>query len=469
MKFLASEKLSAHRYKTPEGYLVCTDAILARTGKQTYRKNEIFDTQDEEEVEIDRPAEEVFNAQTVASFENKPVTVEHPAEDVNAQNYKDHAVGFARDIRRGTANGQDVLLGNLVITDGKTIEEIENGEHTELSCGYDCDVSEQDLVQRNIRGNHIALCEHGRAGIARIVDTDANRKAEDMVKHAVDKIGRKFTLEEKGGKIVATNESGRTKEFSSWDEAEKEFSKRGIAIKDDFFGDELIESGSEEALRENIKTEIEAGKDPKQAAAIAYRVQRENDSTDRVDDRLITLYYIYTAGGTHADESGRLTENPNSYLYFETEKEALQEADRIGRKTGIRCFVGKTKGWSDSGDVPNAKAHEPGMAAMDAEEVELYKVYVDEYGARPQDSYFYVEASDKNEAVRKVEKATQNKVIFADVVIGWEARNARSDKNRYLDSEKKYEVYTRDKNGSCRVDIVRAKDYIDAVKKARNR
>lgn len=403
MKFLASEKLSAHRFKTPEGYLVCTDAILARTGKQTYRKNEIFDTQDDEEVEIDRPAEEVFNAQTVASFENKPVTVEHPAEDVTVLNYKDHAVGFARDIRRGTADGQDVLIGNLVITDGKTIEEIENGEHTELSCGYDCDVSEQDLVQRNIRGNHIALCEHGRAGIARIVDSDENRKAEDedMVKHAVDKIGRKFTLEEKGGKIVATNESGRTKEYASWDEAEKEFSKRGIAIKDDFFGDELIESGSEEALRENIKTEIEAGKDPKQAAAIAYRVQRENDSSDK--------------------------------------------------------------------DVPNAKAHEPGMAAMDAEKVELYKVYVDEYGARPQDSYFYVEASDKNEAVRKVEKATQNKVVSADVVIGWEARNARSDKNRYLDSEKKYEVHTRDKNGSCRVDIVRAKDYIDAVKKARNR
>ena len=278
MKFLASEKLSAHRYKTPEGYLVCTDAILARTGKQTYRKNEIFDTQDDDEVEIDRPAGEVFNAQTVASFENKPVTVEHPAEDVNVSNYKEHAVGFARDIRRGTANGQDVLLGNLVITDGKTIEEIENGEHTELSCGYDCDVSEQDLVQRNIRGNHIALCEHGRAGIARIVDSDENRKAEDMVKHAVDKIGRKFTLEEKGGKIVATNESGRTKEYASWDEAEKEFSKRGIAIKDDFFGDELIESGSEEALRENIKTEIKAGKDPKQAAAIAYSVQRENDT-----------------------------------------------------------------------------------------------------------------------------------------------------------------------------------------------
>lgn len=40
----------------------------------------------------------------------------------------------------------------------------------------------------------------------------------------------------------------------------------------------LIQSASKEALQKNIKTEIEAGKDPKQAAAIAYSVQRKNDA-----------------------------------------------------------------------------------------------------------------------------------------------------------------------------------------------
>jgi len=39
----------------------------------------------------------------------------------------------------------------------------------------------------------------------------------------------------------------------------------------------LIESSSEKALKENIATEIEHGKDPKQAAAIAYETQRAND------------------------------------------------------------------------------------------------------------------------------------------------------------------------------------------------
>lgn len=184
MKILIDERLSEHRCKTPEGYLICIDAILARTGKQTYRKNEIFkDSDDETEIEIDRTEDEVFSPQTLASFENKPVTVEHPDEDVNVHNYKEYAVGFVRDVHRGVVNGQPVILGNLVITDEKTIQEIENGEHTDLSCGYDCDiVDEPNPCQRNIRGNHVALCECGRAGIARIVDS----KCKDEQLYAVE-------------------------------------------------------------------------------------------------------------------------------------------------------------------------------------------------------------------------------------------------------------------------------------------
>lgn len=38
----------------------------------------------------------------------------------------------------------------------------------------------------------------------------------------------------------------------------------------------LIQGKSKKALQENIKTEIESGKDPKQAVAIAYSVKRHN-------------------------------------------------------------------------------------------------------------------------------------------------------------------------------------------------
>ena len=173
MRILINEQLSEHKYKTPEGYLICTDAIIARTGKQEYRRNEIFsDSDDDSIIELDRPSKEVFSDKTIASFENKPLVNEHPDEDVNTENYKEYAVGFIRDVHKGTVNGQEVLLANLVFTDKDAIDDIESGRKTELSCGYDCDIiDEENPKQVNIRGNHVALCERGRAGIAKIVDS----------------------------------------------------------------------------------------------------------------------------------------------------------------------------------------------------------------------------------------------------------------------------------------------------------
>ena len=182
MKVLVTEKLSPHKYKTPEGYLICVDAVLARTGKQSYMRSELFDTDDETEVDVDRRPEEVFSPQTLASFENKPITVEHPNEDVNSENFKEYAVGFVRDVHQGQVDGQPVILGTLVIQDAKTIEEIENGQHTDLSCGYDCDIDDsENPQQRNIRGNHVALCEQGRAGNARIVDSKKVKDSERYI------------------------------------------------------------------------------------------------------------------------------------------------------------------------------------------------------------------------------------------------------------------------------------------------
>ena len=187
MKILVSEKLSEHKYKTPEGYLICTDAILARTGKQTYTKDEVFGDGDNTEIDIDRPYEQVMNEKTIASFENKPVTFDHPEEDVNVGNYKDYAIGYVRDVHQGKVNGQDVILGNLVITDQDAIDAVESGEHTDLSCGYDCDIKDTgdgNYFQSNIRGNHVALCKEGRAGMARIVDSKADSENTKIINDA---------------------------------------------------------------------------------------------------------------------------------------------------------------------------------------------------------------------------------------------------------------------------------------------
>ena len=175
MRFLVAEKLGPHKFKTPEGYLICTDAILSRTGKQEYKRCELFgDTCEDPDkiVNVERTDDEVFSDKAMASFENKAVCIEHPDHDVNAENHNELAVGFVRDIHKGEDNGKSVMMGTLVITDKDAVEAVESGEYKELSCGYDCDIDDDgEPCQRNIRGNHVALCKQGRAGIARIVDS----------------------------------------------------------------------------------------------------------------------------------------------------------------------------------------------------------------------------------------------------------------------------------------------------------
>lgn len=225
MKFLCCEKISEHRYRTPEGYLVCVDSVLARTGKQTYTRGEVFGDSCEDadrEIEVDRTPEEVFSEKTLASFENKPLTDEHPDEDVTISNHNNYSIGFVRDIKRGkTPTGDDVMLGTLVVTDADAIEEIENGK-TDLSCGYECDIEDDgNPSQRNIRGNHVALCQQGRAGIAHIVDSkvqDAKIKAGMKVKNG----NELFIVQSNDGEfaILKSLATGRRYKYTTYDLSE---------------------------------------------------------------------------------------------------------------------------------------------------------------------------------------------------------------------------------------------------------
>lgn len=172
MKVLISEQLGPHRYKDNHGYLICTDCVLARTGKQTYTRDECFNDGDSSEIEIDRKEKDVFDPKTLASFENVPITIEHPDNNVDPDNYNSLSVGYIRNIHKGVYQGKPVMMGTAVLTDAEGIEKVESGELTNLSCGYDCDVDDgKDPHQFNIRGNHVALCEVPRAGITHIQDS----------------------------------------------------------------------------------------------------------------------------------------------------------------------------------------------------------------------------------------------------------------------------------------------------------
>lgn len=173
MRFFTPDKISPRKSLTPEGFLLCEGAPLARTGMQIYGPGETPVTTGKDGiVRIERKPEEVFRAETVASFSGKPVVDNHPQDekgqriDVNPHNWKQLAVGVVMHPRRGEGLMDDILIGDLLITDRDAIRAIQDGKR-ELSCGYDADYFEVEPgrgEQRNIIGNHVALVESGRCG-----------------------------------------------------------------------------------------------------------------------------------------------------------------------------------------------------------------------------------------------------------------------------------------------------------------
>lgn len=154
------------RRREPEGYLICVNVPIARSGTQKYLPEEL-DQEREGMITVYRPEEEVFSQATMASFEGMPVTNDHPESDegVTKDNAQWLIKGHAQNVRRGTGSESNMLLADLLITDGATIEAVLNGKR-EISCGYNYELCEEDgrFVQRQIRGNHIAIVDKGRAG-----------------------------------------------------------------------------------------------------------------------------------------------------------------------------------------------------------------------------------------------------------------------------------------------------------------
>ena len=77
--------------RSPEGYLIA-DAFTVRTGCQTYRGKEVG-RPELPLVTVYRPEESVFNKDSVSGFAHKPITVGHPKDLVQTDNWAQHAVG----------------------------------------------------------------------------------------------------------------------------------------------------------------------------------------------------------------------------------------------------------------------------------------------------------------------------------------------------------------------------------------
>lgn len=193
-------RISDHIIKTPEGFLICKDVPIARTGTQQYRGCEFGGPVADGIYNVQRPEAEVFDRAAVASFEGKPVCDEHPEEDVTPDNYGRYMKGVCRDVRRGDGDLSNCLVADLVIYDADLINKIEAGKR-EISCGYDClwnPTSDSSYDQLEIRGNHVAVVDKGRAGHkVAIRDTADDKKGgTKMSKSLIGRILRALARDE---------------------------------------------------------------------------------------------------------------------------------------------------------------------------------------------------------------------------------------------------------------------------------
>lgn len=166
--FFAVEQLGPKQSFTPEGYLLCEEVPIARTGIQDYAAMELEGIEDRDGViEVERDEDAVFDPETIASFLGKPVTLNHPNEQVTPDTWSLLAKGTTHNVRRGEGDQSDLLIADLLITDKGAINEIRNNGLKEISCGYDADyeqIAPGRARQTSIVGNHVALVKAARCG-----------------------------------------------------------------------------------------------------------------------------------------------------------------------------------------------------------------------------------------------------------------------------------------------------------------
>lgn len=167
MRAYYGSRFSPNKTATPEGFLICHNVPIARTGWYEYLGDEIgVADMSGKVVKVYRSPEEVFSPAAMASFEGKILTDEHPPDLVNPDNATRYAKGAIQNVRQGSGVDSDLLLADLVVYDQQLIDEIQEGKR-EVSCGYDCiyvDAGDGTYQQQQICGNHVAVVKNGRAG-----------------------------------------------------------------------------------------------------------------------------------------------------------------------------------------------------------------------------------------------------------------------------------------------------------------
>ena len=277
------------RQITDEGFLRVPGHV-ARTGIQEYLGSELGFNHNNI-VRVYRPPAEVFAPESLASFDGSDVTIEHPAELVNSENYKYTSVGT---VKAGASQDGDFVRCDLIVKDQTAIDAILAGK-VELSVGYTAiykdeagvtpDGEPYDLMQTCIRVNNVALVDRARAGPqAKIFDSSKTTGATKMAVNIVLDSGRSIDVADAANAQVVADAFDRLTKRVKDAEEEKE---------------------KMEAEKDSAEEELEEEKKKSSDSAISARVKA-------IADAAITAKRI--AGKDFVCDSVSITEIQRSAL-----------------------------------------------------------------------------------------------------------------------------------------------------------
>ena len=166
----AMDRAPSARAYDINGWFEVADNPISREGIFPYSGAQVGHPDRGRIFQVYRPGEELSAPDALASFRLMPIIDDHtmlgeghtPAEDV----------GVAGVIGENVKFDRGVMTANLKIFSKALAQKIKNGK-TELSCGYRCvydftpgvwNGQPYDVIQRQIRANHLALVDEGRMG-----------------------------------------------------------------------------------------------------------------------------------------------------------------------------------------------------------------------------------------------------------------------------------------------------------------
>ena len=349
MKFTDNTaQAKTQRTITKDGFLV-VPATISKIGVFDYLAKELG-MQEDGIKKVARTEKSLFSDETIQSFENATLTIGHPADGVNAKNWKALSVGVVRNVKRVG----DELAAEAWIYDEAAIKTVQEKGIEQLSCGYDCDIQPSTLQDADFEmspmiGNHVAIVAKGRCGgTVKLADKDKTfmGKTAKLLDSILGAFGIKLSDEQKE-KLDENEQDGEKSSSEKPDEKAPESKKEASTSKE--ADDEEKKTIKDTALlleNEQLKAQIAQLQDSQNQAAVRAKTLTDaaqhfpdvkfadSDNVRQIQEKAILDQALATG-----DELKTLSDAQVEGMYFVAKKTAKAN---LGAQLG-RALLGDSQ------------------------------------------------------------------------------------------------------------------------------